>query len=110
DNPSLTRTRAGAGPCPRSDAHADPAILDSLGLSRRRDESMLKLTETAANRIEEVRRDQGLPESLGVRVSGAAVTDGKMALQVAFSDGPARSEERRVGKEWRSWGAADDEK
>ena len=54
---------------------------------------MLKLTETAANRIEEVRRDQGLPESLGVRVSGAEVTDGKMALQVAFSDGPAQGDQ-----------------
>jgi Fe-S cluster assembly iron-binding protein IscA len=54
---------------------------------------MLKLTETAASRIEEVRRGQGLPESFGVRVSSAAVTDGKMALQVAFSDGPAQGDQ-----------------
>ncbi|HMC52116.1 MAG TPA: hypothetical protein VKI64_05090 [Acidimicrobiales bacterium] len=54
---------------------------------------MLKLTETAADRIEQVRRGQGLPDSFGVRVSGAAVPDGKVALQVAFSDGPVEGDQ-----------------
>ena len=54
---------------------------------------MLQLSETAASRIDEVRQEQGLPETFGVRVSGAAAPDGRVALQVAFSEGPVEGDQ-----------------
>jgi Fe-S cluster assembly iron-binding protein IscA len=71
-----------------------PTVLDSLeGFASEGWRIMLQLTETAATRITEVRRDQGLPETFGVRVSGAATPDGKVALQVAFSEGPVEGDQ-----------------
>jgi len=50
---------------------------------------MLQLTHAAASHLAEARRQQGLPDSYGVRVSAQATAAGEMGLALAFVEFPA---------------------
>jgi Fe-S cluster assembly iron-binding protein IscA len=53
---------------------------------------MLELTPAAARYLEEARRQQGLPDSYGVRVSSEDAA-GDAQLLVAFTEHPARGDD-----------------
>lgn len=54
--------------------------------------SMLQITQAAADQIAETRRQQGVPESFGVRVFGERQAGGDMALGVVFAEVPAEDD------------------
>jgi Fe-S cluster assembly iron-binding protein IscA len=49
---------------------------------------MFKLTPTAARTLDEVRRQQSLPDNFGVRVSGQTTPAGELGLQIGFAEAP----------------------
>jgi Fe-S cluster assembly iron-binding protein IscA len=50
---------------------------------------MLQLTHAAASHIAEERRQKGLPDSFGVRVSAHSNDHGEVGLALAFAEFPA---------------------
>jgi iron-sulfur cluster assembly protein len=57
------------------------------------DEPMLQLTHAAAAEIGEVRRAQGLPDTVGLRVFGEPRAGGEMALGLTFAEVPAEDDQ-----------------
>lgn len=54
---------------------------------------MFQLTHAAVLKVDEDRRAQGLPESVGLRVFGQSQSGGQMSLGLAFADVPAEDDE-----------------
>lgn len=54
---------------------------------------MLQITETAVGHIDDAKREQGVPDEYGVRVSGTPTEDGQVALQIAFAEAPTEGDE-----------------
>jgi Fe-S cluster assembly iron-binding protein IscA len=49
---------------------------------------MFTLTPTAATALDELRRQQQLPASYGIRVSARPTPDGQVGVQLGFAEGP----------------------
>ena len=60
---------------------------------------MLQLTRSAADQVAEVRRAQGLPDTVGLRIFGETRTGGEMAVGLAFAEVPAEDDEVIVEQE-----------
>lgn len=54
---------------------------------------MLQLTHAAAAQIDEARRVQGLPETVGLRVFGEPQPEGEMGLGLTFAEVPAEDDQ-----------------
>lgn len=54
---------------------------------------MLQLTHAAASQVAAVRQSQGLPETVGLRLSGGPQPEGGMALSLAFAADPGEDDE-----------------
>lgn len=53
---------------------------------------MLQVTPAAAEQIAEARRQQGVPESFGIRIFGERQSGGEMTLGVVFAEVPAEDD------------------
>lgn len=53
---------------------------------------MLQFTQTAANRLQQARSQQGLPDTYGVRVYAAKTAQDEMALAIGFAEAPAEGD------------------
>jgi Fe-S cluster assembly iron-binding protein IscA len=53
---------------------------------------MFTLTPTAASALDELRRQQQLPASYGIRVSAGPTADGQLGVQLGFAEGPAATD------------------
>lgn len=54
---------------------------------------MFQLTHAAVLKVDESRRAQGLPESVGLRIFGQSQTGGQVSLGLAFAEAPAEDDE-----------------
>lgn len=54
---------------------------------------MLQCTQAAAETLDQVREQQGLPESFGIRFFPAETPEGEVALGMTFTDAPAAGDE-----------------
>lgn len=54
---------------------------------------MLQLSDTAADALQEVRNEQEVPDTFGVRVSTQPGPDGQPGLAIGFTEGPAEGDE-----------------
>lgn len=54
---------------------------------------MLQCTRAAADTLEQVRSQQGLPEGVGIRLFPSEVTDGRVGLGLEFADTPAEGDQ-----------------
>lgn len=54
---------------------------------------MLKLTQSAADALQQARDEQDVPDDYGVRVSAQAGPDGQTGLAVGFAEAPAETDE-----------------
>jgi Fe-S cluster assembly iron-binding protein IscA len=54
---------------------------------------MLQLTRAAAVTLDQVRQQQGLPDSFGVRIFPAETPAGDVTLGVVFTDAPSEGDE-----------------
>ena len=54
---------------------------------------MFQLTHAAVLKVDEDRRAQGLPDSVGLRVFGQSQSGGQMSLGLAFADVPAEDDQ-----------------
>ena len=50
---------------------------------------MFQLTQTAAMTLEQVRRQQQIPDGYGLRISGAPTPAGDIGLELAFTEAPS---------------------
>lgn len=60
---------------------------------------MLQLTRAAADQVAEVRREQGFPDTAGLRIFGESRSGGEMAVGLAFAALPAEDDEVIVEQE-----------
>lgn len=54
---------------------------------------MLKISQTAADALDQARDEQDVPEDYGVRVSAQPGPDGQTGLAVGFAEAPAEGDE-----------------
>lgn len=54
---------------------------------------MLQCTRAAADTLDQVRSQQGLPESFGVRLFPSEVSDGRVGLGLEFAEAPAEGDQ-----------------
>lgn len=54
---------------------------------------MLQLSQEAATQLEQVRQQQGLPDTAGIRLSGVPMDDGNVGIHVAFAEAPAEGDQ-----------------
>lgn len=54
---------------------------------------MLQCTRAAADTLDKVRSQQGLPESFGIRLFPSEVTDGQVGLGLEFAETPAEGDQ-----------------
>ena len=50
---------------------------------------MFQLTQTAAMTLEQVRRQQQIPDGYGLRISGSQTPAGDIGLELAFTEAPS---------------------
>jgi len=54
---------------------------------------MLQCTRAAADTLEQVRTQQGLPETFGIRLFPSEVTDGSVGLGLEFAEAPTEGDQ-----------------